>query len=340
MAIKYIDSVKYKIAEHQIREIYNELKNDMGDVVEPISLHAVNVDLLKAVWHVLREVVIIEGKATRVQKEAVGAAISEGNRCGYCVDAHTIMLIGLKDNNTAQAIVDRDPSSIADTYLHGLVKWALEGRKFDAVIVKCPPFTMDVAPEIIGTAVFFHYLNRMVTAFLGPTILPMNISFFKGIMKIMAGKMFSGVLAKNRTAMELEYTVMEIPSKLAWANSNPQVAQVFAEFDRLLTEMAVKYVPIEVSDMIREHIRQWDGQDLMLTQDVSPWLSTLPPGYKEIGRTLLLQAFAPDRINSQHIEALKSFYNDNDEALLIAMAWVSFEAATYIGTRLGEKFVG
>lgn len=341
MAIKYIGSAKDRMAEDKVKEIYKELKNDMGDVVEPISLHAVNPDLLEGIWNILREVVVVNGKMTRIQKEAIGASVSEANRCNYCVDAHTIMLIGLKDKVTADAIVKRSPSIIDDTYLRNLVKWSLETRNFKSVIIKFPPFPENTAPEAIGTAVFFHYLNRMVSAFLGPTILPVNINFLKGAMKKMAGKMFSGVLARDKQHKKFsEQDFGDINDKIAWTTSNSQVNHVFGKYYVLLNELAQKYVPQSVQNFIRQQIEDWDGADQFQTKEIDPLLGSVPEKDQDLARVLYVQCFSPHKINASHISKLNNYFGENiEEAILISFAWASFETSLYIGQNLGKKFV-
>jgi len=50
--------------------------------------------------------------------------------------------------------------------------WALRNLDFEDPIIKVPPFKKEEAPEIIGTAVLFHYINRMVILFAGDKPLP------------------------------------------------------------------------------------------------------------------------------------------------------------------------
>ncbi|MEL7001332.1 MAG: carboxymuconolactone decarboxylase family protein [Bacteroidota bacterium] len=340
MAIKYIGSVKDRMAADKVKEIYKELKNDMGDVVEPISLHAINPELLEGIWNILREVVVVNGKMTRIQKEAIGAAVSEANRCNYCVDAHTIMLIGLKDYATASAIVKRKPDMINDTLLRNLVKWSLDTRNFNSVIIKFPPFSSQQAPEAIGTAVFFHYLNRMVSAFLGPTILPVNINFLKGSMKKMAGKMFASTLSREKEQKIFKPKNFDnVLDRIPWTLCNPQVRHVYSQFYLTLNSLAEKYVPEEVRKFINNELNNWDGVDQFITTDKDAKLQDVSEQHQELAGVLYTQAFAPHKININDIEKLKRLFpQDTDEAILVSFAWASFQAALYIGIQVGKKF--
>ena len=338
MAISFIKSIKPSQASGEVKEVYSQLKAEMGDVVEPISLHALIPNLLKGIWGILRETVIIEDATKRKTKEAVGAAVSSSNECPYCVDAHTIMIIGLQDKTVADAIVKRSIEMISDDYVRSVVNWSFNTRNFKSMTVTNPPFTMKEAPEIIGTAVFFHYLNRMVTIFLGPTILPLNINFLKGMMKSMAAKMFAGVLNKEKEG-HLGGQLEEV-KELYWTKSNPRVQYVYTYFYNTVQELGVKYIPEEVRRLISNEVNNWDGEDLMSTKELDALIDKISTRNQPLARMLYLTAFSPHRIQSYHFNEFKMFYAGKDEQILASLAWASLTASVKIGCRLGDKFRG
>lgn len=337
MAINHIKSIPPKRAEGEVKDVYDQLKSEMGDVVEPISLHAILPDLLKGIWGILRETVIIEDATSRKVKEAVGASVSASNECPYCVDAHTIMIIGLKDKLVADAIVKKDLDLIENDEVRKIVNWAFNTRNFKSMTVNNPPFSSKEAAEIIGTAVFFHYLNRMVTIFLGPTILPLNIHFFKGIMKSMAAKMFSGVLHEDRKEGAKKGNYANIKG-LYWASGNPRVEYVFTYFFHVVTELANQHVPQEVRSFIKDQIIDWDGSDLENTKDLDTVVSVVSSQNQPLARMLYLTAFSPHRIQDFHFKEFHMFYKGKDEQILASLSWASLLTSVRIGDRLGVKF--
>jgi hypothetical protein len=56
---------------------------------------------------------------------------------------------------------------IRDADVRSVVEWAAATRLPGAKILLSPPFSRKNAPEIIGTAVFFHYINRNMALKLG-----------------------------------------------------------------------------------------------------------------------------------------------------------------------------
>ncbi len=337
MSISHIKSISPRQADGEVKEIYHQLKTEMGDVVEPISLHAIIPDLLKGIWGILRETVIIEDAVSRKIKEAVGAAVSASNECPYCVDAHTIMIIGLKDKLVADAIVKKDLDLIESDEVRKVVNWAFNTRNFKSMAINNPPFSSKESAEIIGTAVFFHYLNRMVTIFLGPTILPLNINFFKGMMKAMAAKMFSGVLHAERKEGENKGNYANIKG-LYWASGNPRVEYVFTYFFHVVSELADQHVPQEVQSFIKDQIMDWDGSDMENTKNLDTVVSVVSSKNQPLARMLYLTAFSPHRIQDYHFKEFHMFYNGKDEQILASLCWASLLTSIRIGDRLGVKF--
>ena len=92
-----------------------------------------------------------------------------------------------------------------------------------------PPFTPAEAPEIIGTAVNFHYLNRMVNILLIRTNLPRN-PLVKGAMKRTFGWLYRRSARKTHppgVALAL-LQAAPLPTDLAWAE--PATGKLVREF--------------------------------------------------------------------------------------------------------------
>jgi len=306
MAIFHISSIKPGQASGEVKDVYDQLKKEMGDVVEPISLHALIPDLLSVNWGVLREALVVDDKVKRKYKEAVASAISSLNDCPYCVDAHTIMMIGLNDKQTAKAIDRQDLSLVQDPKSKALLEWAYNTKYFHSDNIQSPPFSSAEAPEIIGTAVFFHYLNRMVTVFLGETILPFNIGFLKGLMKKMAAMMFSKVLNKEKSPNKSFKNVdmAKHGNPYYWSKANSRIDYALSSFYVVTDEIGRKYVPEEVFNFIREEVKEWGGSEYVQMSDLDMKLSQIDKKYEEMTRMLFLVAFAPYRITDKLINSI------------------------------------
>lgn len=341
MAINYIDSIEPKQATGKVKQIYSDLKIEMGDVVEPISLHSLIPDLLHCNWNVLREALVVSDKVERKYKEAVASAVSSMNDCPYCVDAHTIMMIGLNDRQTAKAIASQDMSLVTDPKSKELLNWAYRTKFFISDEVRNPPFSKDEAPEIIGTAVFFHYLNRMVTVFLGETILPLNIGFLKGLLKNIAAMMFSKVLNTEKEAnyQNIEYDdIQEFGEDFFWASENIRIRSSLSSFYRTVHYLGKESIPEAVYYFMENEIEDWTGSEFIEMKELKEKIGRLEKKYELMATALYYVAFMPYRISEDMLANLKREYTLQDDQILAMFSWTAYRTATKIGTKLGHKF--
>ncbi len=340
MAIFHIDSVKPSQATGDVKIVYDALKTEMGDVVEPIALHALIPELLKSNWGILREALIIEDQVKRKYKEAIASAISSLNDCPYCVDAHTIMLIGLNDKQTAKAVEKQDLDLVQDPKTKELLDWAYNTKYFQSEIIQEPPFSKEEAPEVIGTAVLFHYLNRMVTVFLGETILPFNISFLKSLMKKMAAFMFSKVLTSDKKANDSfeQLNMDEHGNPFYWASSNPRVQYVLSTFYNVVHQLGKKHVEPQVFDFIKKEIDSWTGSEHIDIADLGDKLVSVKSEYKNMAQMLYFIAFMPYRVTANLINEFRKTYQLSDDQILGMFSWASYMAATKISIEVGVPF--
>ncbi len=182
MAIRYVKVVAPNSAEGLAARVYPQIKKEFGALVEPFTLHSPSPELLAGAWSACRESLLV-GSVRREVKEAVAATVSRINQCPYCVDAHTIMLNAISARNSADAIIHQRDDQIRDAAVRSMVEWAAATRSPGAKVLLSPPFSQKDAPEIIGTALFFHYLNRMASVLLSETPLPSNHPLLKGFLR-------------------------------------------------------------------------------------------------------------------------------------------------------------
>ena len=340
MSIMYIDYFKPSHATGLIAEVYKQVRRDFGEVVEPVTLHSIIPELLASNWSVLREVSLVEDKIDRTTKDAIAAAISKINRCPWCFDAHTIMLIGLRSRKVAKAIETGQLDLIKDTKMRSITAWALANRTPNAEIIKNPPFTFEEAPEIIGTAVYYHYINRMVNVFLDETPLPIKASSLKGLLKGIAGFRFAKALKKEKGAGESFRFIesLKLDREPFWASKNRRVAVAFASHKRITEKLAEEYMPKEVRVLALRTIEEWRGEDTGISRSwVEKYISKLPEITKPAARLSLLVALSPYQVDGQIINSYKEI-NPKDEALLATISWTSFATATRIGEWLSKPY--
>jgi len=181
--------------DQRTAEARRQIVRDFGALVPPFALHLPAPEALCAYWAIFREPTCGQ-RVDRAQKEAVAAAVSATNACPYCVDVHTTVLHALGDRCSAAKIAAGQTDDIADPALRDVVDWARASRQPEASILRRRPFPDDHASELIGIAVAYHYINRMVNIFVDPSPFPLP-AMPKPIARRMASPFFRRLAARR-----------------------------------------------------------------------------------------------------------------------------------------------
>ena len=338
VTIKHVRPVDAGSASGLVAEIYAQIKKDFGKVVEPFVLHSLVPKLLAGVWMACRETELA-GRVPRHLKEAVAAAVSMTNRCPYCVDAHTIMLNASGEHNVATSISHANYAKIGDAKARFLAQWASTTNAPNTESRSLLSFAPSEVPEIIGTAVFYQYMNRMATVLLSETPLPSNAYWLRSPLRRIAGMMFAGAVRTPKTAGEsLRFLPnAELPSDLQWAKPNPTVAQAFARFSATIDETGEQSIPLQVRKHLTMFVSKWQGKPVPPDKH---WISSETNQFNESAKSAaqlaLLAAVAPWQIDDFTILGFRRYFPE-DRMLLGTLAWGSFLAAKRIGTWIQQS---
>ena len=330
--IKYVHPVNVRSAKGLVALVYSQIKRDFGKIVEPFQLHSPLPRLLAGTWMACRETELV-GSVPREIKEAVAATVSTINNCPYCVDAHTIMLKATGEHAIASAISQSRYNQISATKVRSIVQWILGTSKPNLDVHSLPPFSKSEAPEIIGTAVYYYYMTRMVTVLLGKTPLPSNISWLKNSLKRIASMMFSSAVHRPKVPGEsLEFLApANLPEDLRWTKANPIIAQAFARFAAIIDVVGEQALPLRVREMASNFIDKWQGESFGISRS---WIEGETRGFDEASKSAaeltLLTAMVPYQVNKNTVLRFKRNFPE-DDLLLGALAWGSFTAARKIG---------
>ena len=333
--IKYTRPVTDPSGNALLAQAYPQIKRDFGALVEPFTLHAPAPRLLAGVWMATRETELV-GIVRREIKEAVAATVSRLNQCPYCVDAHTMMLHAASAHGIAAAISQGNDGEIKDPAIRQIVAWAKATRSPDDPLLQRPPFSEAEAPEIIGTALAFHYINRMVDIFLDETPLPSNRGWLKGMLKRMAGWYFSRAARRQKptgTSLAL-LPEADLPADMGWAAPSPTVAGSFARWVAVVEIAGQEALPANVRALVRAHVASWNGETPSLSRGwVDAALAGLDDAEKPAARLTLLTALASYQVDEGIINTFRA-QQPGDYKLIAATAWASFTAARRVGTWL------
>lgn len=318
--------------------VFDQMRREF-QLVPPISIHAAVPELLAGVWSMIRES-MVAGHISRAEREAIPAAVSHINECPFCVDVHSSMLHGGSEHEVARAMLAGQVDQLPDSRIGNISRWALATRSPGAEILRTPPFSMEEAPELIGTGVAFHYINRMVNVFMDEspfTVLPKWLRWTKGLMPRVAGKAIAkrvlGVSVTPGKSLDL-LPDAELPPEFSWAESNPAVAGAWARLSAVAEQAGAEVLSDEVRDLVREHVETWNGDDPGMSRR---WVEDAVAGLREpdqaAARLTLLTALASYQVDQQVIHEFRQHY-PSDAQLITATAWASFTAARRISSWL------
>lgn len=335
--IRYVRPVTARAATGVVAAVYDEVRREFGALVEPFTLHSPAPAILAGVWRACRAT-LVTGVVPRAVKEAVAAAVSRANRCPYCVGAHTIMLDGAAAHDTARAIAAGRDDAIRDARVRDAVVWAAASRTPGASVLATPPFTARDAPEVLGTALVFHYINRPVTVLLGASPLPNAPARWKGGLRRIAGWWFGRAIARpKRDDPPPLLPAAPLPDDLRWAAASAPVADALARFAATVEAEGARVLPVHARAAVLERLETWRGEDVGLGRHwVAPVLASLDPSLHPATRLALLTALAPHQVDDEVVGAFRSGATHDDAALIAVLAWASLAASRRIMRWVGS----
>lgn len=328
--VKFIRPIASKDARGLVAAVYGQMTQDF-QLLTPITVHSIIPELLAGVWCATRET-LIAGAVPRLHKEVVAASVSQANQCSYCVDAHLLMLQGGDEQETARALAGMRFDKIEDRTLRELAAWVRRTRSAGEAAGRAPPFDQESAPEIIGTALAFHYTNRIVDVLLekSPMELPWTLAWAKGALTKLAASTFAKRLIQvsARPGVSLRLLPDEpLPSDFAWAESNRFVAGAYARLAAVIDSIGQSFVPEPVRAVVTDRVARWNGEPMGLSRAwVEDEVSAIDESMKPAARLALVTALASFQIDSKMVEAFRA-RSPGDEALLATASWAAFTAA-------------
>jgi AhpD family alkylhydroperoxidase len=315
--IKHVKPVSRRSATGITARVYDGMEREFGIHAEAISLHSPAEELLAAAWILCREHTVAAGRVERPLKEAVAATVSRLNACPFCVDAHTAMLAATGHSSDEPALARA-------------AEWANATRSPEARIVREPPFGEDEAPEMIGTATLFHYINRPVSVFCGDSPLPGEGRVLKGTLLRIAGRRFRR-FAQARPAPGETLDLLpaaDLPPEFDWARSSPVIADAWARTAAAFERAGEHALPAPVRERVLARLGAWQGEQLGLALDwLDDSLEGLDDDLRPAARLALLVALAPYRVDDAAVAEFRNSGDGNDAKLVGAVSWAGFAAA-------------
>ncbi|MFC4085618.1 carboxymuconolactone decarboxylase family protein [Amycolatopsis samaneae] len=326
--VRYVGVVRPRRASGLVAEVYRQLERDFGMLAPPVALHSVAPPVLAAAWLMLRESLVADGTVSRSDKEVVAASVSEGNACPYCVEVHGMALGALGSPGDAAAIEHGDYAGIAEEDTRALALWARGDGSLPAGV------PAEAAAELTAVAVVFHYLNRMVNIFLGPSPLPPAVpdSARPKVRAVLGHFLKPGPAPRAGAALDLlPRSFVDGPS---WALPGTAVGEAFARAADAVAGAAEGSVSPGVRDVVVRELKAWDGRPPGLSRSwVDAAVAEVAEADRPAARFALLTVKAAYQIDEPTVADVLSGQTDG-RGLVELAAWASLTAATELGGRL------
>ncbi|MEU4237592.1 carboxymuconolactone decarboxylase family protein [Actinoplanes sp. NPDC026619] len=279
MTYRFFTPAPARAATGLVAEVYRQLREDFLGPMPTFQALSPMPELLAATWALMREA-LLAGDTDRVDREVVAASVSRANRCRFCLDAHVTMLHALGEPGLAEVIAAG--GTPAEPRHAELARWAAAGRR-----------PGPYRPEITGTLLAFHFINRIVSALLAPDLLPGGLQRFPAV-RSAGGRLYARAVREPRPPGRGLRLIAAAPPP-AWAGDSPagvayaSLRNAACRGGELLSELGRETVTGTVGWENGQHPERPAEWAADLVRD-------LPPADRVGARIALLAAFAPASI--------------------------------------------
>ncbi|MFF0740092.1 carboxymuconolactone decarboxylase family protein [Streptomyces sp. NPDC004111] len=269
-------------------DVYAQVLTDFG-VPNPPTFAALSPSphLLTGFWALMREA-LLAGEASRTEKELVAAGTSLTNDCAFCVNAHLFLLSAGGESALAERIGAGGTPD--DPHRARLLAW---GRDMSTE----QPFPAAHAQEFIGTALAFHFMNRVADTLLARP--PKDDAERRA--RLLASEPGRQIAAAVRSvpvpgaSLPLLQTQGAAPP---WAVPGSAVAVAYAGL-REAAAMGAGLLSDDDAAYVRKTVDGWDGRAHLAADDPRLPLREDRPG----ARLALLVALAPHGLTEEDVRA-------------------------------------
>ncbi|MHC3468785.1 carboxymuconolactone decarboxylase family protein [Streptomyces sp. 7R007] len=301
-------------ATGRVAEVYEQLARDFGiDRAPTFVVLSSAPDILAPAWALTRES-LIAGAGSRTGKELAAYGVSLANQCPFCVDAHTVLLHATGDHALAERLARGEAPE--DEEHARVLAWGRHTRVPGAGLMPYP-FPREHAPAYIGTALCFHFVNRIVSALLTERLLPGNAQRWRPV-RSLAGRTLARTVQRP-VVPGASLALLDDPAPgPAWA-AGTTVGPAYAAL-RSATASGAGLLDADDEALVREALWDWDGSHPPLA-----WPGLPDRRERPAARLALLAALAPYRITEDDVAAWRR-PEHTDGQLVRLVAYGAFAA--------------
>ncbi|MHC4353072.1 MAG: carboxymuconolactone decarboxylase family protein [Planctomycetota bacterium] len=298
---RFFTPISIKTATGLAKEVCRQSERDFF-VNGTITSHAAAPEIMAGMWVGGRETALTNMELPAWLKKAMGAALSEVNKCPYCEDMLLSLTHGARQDNVANSLRKHEVESISDELTQKRLKWTKASITRNSPELDSPPFSHEEMPEALGTLAVFNYTNKI-------SDLTMDGSPVPGVFRAGALKIF-GVELRESSAMDLEHGAslsllheVEISEEFHWALPNPLVADSLSRWNHVVETAIDDVLSEEAQSQIRDNLKSWQGGQAPLSRAwVEDEIQDIREDERNKARLALIVAKASYQIDDGAIE--------------------------------------
>jgi hypothetical protein len=338
--MRYVNPVPRREAKGLVKRVYDMIAEDFF-VNGSLSSHSKVPELMAGVWVGGRETILVPDYLDQTTKEAMTATLSSINDCPYCGDMLVSLVHSGGNHQAASRILSATEEHITDSTLRNRLEWvrAVATPGYNGKIPQV--FTREELPEAIGSIMAMSHINRFSHVVMDGS--PVNVPFGWDRIKQVALRLFGHELksTKQRTVMPGRSLDLlppaELPDDLAWARSNPRIADALSRWASTVEKHAQGLIPKQVEDCVQKNLHHWHGEQMPISRSwVEKEVGKLAGKNRAIAKLALVLAKAPYQIDESLVEAVIEDHKDETDFIRV-LAWSAFTAARNIASRIARS---
>jgi len=329
-SVKHVDIVSSGNARGLVQNIYLQMKKEFR-IVPPMSVHSKVPHILAAVWSMSREALVVG--PNRIEKELIATAVSEINDCPFCVDVHTVML-------KAGGLSIESSLRKSDEFSK-IENWAKSTLDPNNEILRNPPFKEEFRASYFGTAIAFHYMNRVVNIFMkegSPLNMAGGSGWTRGLLKSIAARSIgksilrkTGVPGMSLQFLPVQSALCEIP----WIKNGGTVGHALALFFEILSKEGESvFSDLNSKNEIERIVNLWCGEPAPISKAwIKEAIANIDRSDRASATLALLVARCSHQVSDTDIADFRSIHSTDEELIKIVAYGASLGAkriATWI----------
>lgn len=337
--MRYVHAVPRHKAEGLVKQIYDMIAEDFF-INGSLTSHSKVPELMAGVWMGGRETILVSDMLDQTTKEAMTATLSAINDCPYCGDMLVSLVHSGGDHQAAKQIFAVKEEDINDDALRHKLLWVKAVTTPGFVGEVSEVFTKEELPEAIGSIMAMSHINRFSHVVMdgSPVNAPLGLQRIKqAALRLFGNELISTKLRVVEPGRALDLLPKaELPEDMAWAKSNPRIADALSRWARAIEKHSEGIITNEVRACVKFNLAKWQGERMPISRIwVEKEVAMLSGIDHSIAKLTLLLAKAPYQLDDALVQTVFDEYGD-EETFIKILAWAAFTSARHVANRISK----